>query len=157
VGGVPEHPELQGSMRRSLSGCGRSCVHEPAVFWLRHTGRQRLVCSLALVSRVWDKSAQRPQRRERPYILRNALIGLGVVSLGTAAVSGVLVSVCERVIVGSTPPAMRRAPTLSVCTPPSPPRARTSVFWPRRRRCNPHTSLSSSPSPGSPCLVALAW
>jgi Ca2+:H+ antiporter len=38
-------------------------------------------------------------RREHPHILRNALIGLGVVSLGTAAISGVLVSVSERVIV----------------------------------------------------------
>jgi Ca2+:H+ antiporter len=40
-------------------------------------------------------------RRERPHILRNALIGLGVVSLGTAAISAVLVSVSERVIVAT--------------------------------------------------------
>jgi Ca2+:H+ antiporter len=38
-------------------------------------------------------------RREHPHLLRNALIGLGVVSLGTAAISAVLVSVSERVIV----------------------------------------------------------
>ena len=52
LGGVPEHPELQGSMRRSLSDCGQSCVHEPDVFWLRYYDRQGLVRPLACLPGV---------------------------------------------------------------------------------------------------------
>ena len=64
---------------------------------------------------------------------------------------------CCRSIVWPTPPAMRRAPTLRVCAPPSPPCVRTSVFRPRRRRCNPHASPPNSPSPGSLGASELRW
>ncbi len=42
-----DHPELQGSMRRSLSNSGQSCVHQPDVFWLWRGGLQRLIHPLA--------------------------------------------------------------------------------------------------------------
>jgi hypothetical protein len=31
---IREHPFLQGSMRRSESARGQSCIHDPEVFWL---------------------------------------------------------------------------------------------------------------------------
>src|SRR5262245_38440054 len=43
AGGVPEHPERQGDMRRSLSRSGQSCIHQPDLLWLRWYGRQTLI------------------------------------------------------------------------------------------------------------------
>jgi hypothetical protein len=45
---VLEHPELQGSMRRSLSDSRAACLHQPAV----------------LLPGLWSEPASRPQRRK---------------------------------------------------------------------------------------------
>ena len=44
---ILKHPELQGSMRRSLSGSRAACLHQPDVFGLWRCGRQRLIRPLA--------------------------------------------------------------------------------------------------------------
>jgi putative transposase len=44
---VPEHPERQGSMRRSLTGSRAACLHQPEVLWLWCGGRERLIGPVA--------------------------------------------------------------------------------------------------------------
>src|SRR5262249_208422 len=44
---VPEHPLLQGSVRRSESHGGQSCVHQPDLFWLRRPGSEGFIRPLA--------------------------------------------------------------------------------------------------------------
>src|SRR5690349_5829802 len=52
-------------MRRLLSDRGPSCVDQPDLLWLWHPGAERLVCSLAFVSRMRNEPASRPQRRKK--------------------------------------------------------------------------------------------
>jgi Ca2+:H+ antiporter len=73
-----------------------------AVFGLRggRRGREEDAEDAAEAAEEERRRVKRVELRlARPHIVRNALIGLGVVSLATAAISGVLVSVTERVIV----------------------------------------------------------
>ncbi len=67
LGGVLDHPELQGSMRWSLSGRGHSCVHQPAVFRARLWGHcaEGLIRPLASLPRVWNEPTSGPQRGEK--------------------------------------------------------------------------------------------
>ena len=64
LGGVPEHPELQGSMRRAASGSRAACLHQPDVFWLWRPGPQRLIRPLASLPGLWNEPASGPQRRQ---------------------------------------------------------------------------------------------
>src|SRR5260221_2021559 len=63
---VLEHPELQGSMRRSLSGRRAAGRHQPDRLWLRRARRQGRVRPLAYLPGLWDQPAPRPQRRPEP-------------------------------------------------------------------------------------------
>ena len=58
-----EHPELQGSMRRSLSRSRAACLHHASLFRLRRPRPERLVRPLALVPGLRDEPASGPQRR----------------------------------------------------------------------------------------------
>jgi putative transposase len=49
-GCVPDHPLLQGSVRRSEGGSCAACIHESDLFWLRTCGVERLVGPLASMS-----------------------------------------------------------------------------------------------------------
>ena len=73
--GVLEHPELQGSMRRSLSGSGPPCLHEPDVLWLWRAGRQGVIRPLARVPGVWHEPASGPERGEEHRRAGQALRG----------------------------------------------------------------------------------
>ncbi len=61
---VPEHPELQGSMRRSLSGSRATGLHQPDLLWLRRRGQEGLVRPLAFLPGLRHQPAPRPQRRQ---------------------------------------------------------------------------------------------
>jgi putative transposase len=59
-GSVPEHPHLQGSMRRQASRSGPSSVHQPDLFWLWRGGSERLIHALASLSGLWHEPASGP-------------------------------------------------------------------------------------------------
>ena len=54
--------ELQGSMRRSLSGRRAACLHQPDVFWLWRRGPEGLIRPLASLPGLWNEPASGPQR-----------------------------------------------------------------------------------------------
>jgi putative transposase len=57
---VPGYPERHGGMRRSLSGRGESCVHQPEALWLWCGGPHRRIRALAFVPSVWNRPASGP-------------------------------------------------------------------------------------------------
>src|SRR5262245_49217255 len=61
---ILQHPERQGSMRRSLSGSSAACLYEPEVLWLWTGGVERLIGPLARLPRLWHELASRPQCRQ---------------------------------------------------------------------------------------------
>jgi putative transposase len=61
-GGVPKHPELLGSIHRSLSRRCAVCLRQPDLFWLRRGGLQGVIRPLALESGPWNAPPSRPQR-----------------------------------------------------------------------------------------------
>ena len=52
---VPEHPRVQGSMRREASGGGEPCLYQSDVFWLWGGGHEGAIRPLAFLSGVRDK------------------------------------------------------------------------------------------------------
>jgi hypothetical protein len=57
---IPEHPCVQGSMRREASGRGAACLHQPDLFWLWRHRLQGLVHSLALLPGLRNQPAPGP-------------------------------------------------------------------------------------------------